>query len=127
MAISAAYADEVWSVALSKDGKRLATGDTAGRVRLWEVGELDGEWRNLASWEGHTSLIWSVSLSADGQLIASGSADGTVQLWGGAHYAHLSTLRVARPYERMDITGLMGITEAQRASLLALGAVERGK
>lgn len=38
---------------------------------------------------------------------------------------HLQTLRRDRPYERMDITGLMGITEAQRASLLALGAVER--
>jgi hypothetical protein len=35
-------------------------------------------------------------------------------------------LRSDRRYERLDITGLTGITEAQRAALLALGAVERG-
>jgi hypothetical protein len=34
-------------------------------------------------------------------------------------------LRPDRPYERMDITGLTGITDAQRTALLALGAFER--
>jgi hypothetical protein len=29
-------------------------------------------------------------------------------------------------YERLDITGLTGVTEAQRAALLAPGAVDRG-
>jgi hypothetical protein len=33
-------------------------------------------------------------------------------------------LRSARRYERVDITGLTGITAAQRAALLALGGVE---
>lgn len=35
------------------------------------------------------------------------------------------TLRGDRPYERMDITGAAGLTEAQRASLKILGARER--
>jgi hypothetical protein len=34
------------------------------------------------------------------------------------------TLRAERCYERLDITGLTGITDAQRQALLALGAVE---
>ncbi len=34
------------------------------------------------------------------------------------------TLRRDRPYERLDISGVKGLTEAQRASLRALGAVE---
>jgi hypothetical protein len=34
------------------------------------------------------------------------------------------TLRRDRPYERLDITGIRGVTEAQKASLLALGAFE---
>jgi hypothetical protein len=34
-------------------------------------------------------------------------------------------LRAERRYERLDITGLTGITDAQRQALLALGAVER--
>jgi hypothetical protein len=37
----------------------------------------------------------------------------------------LRTLRPDRLYERLDITGLTGVTAAQRAALLALGAVER--
>jgi hypothetical protein len=38
----------------------------------------------------------------------------------------VGTLRSERRYERLDITGLTGITEAQRRALLALGAVEDG-
>jgi hypothetical protein len=37
---------------------------------------------------------------------------------------HLKTLRRDRPYERLNITGIRGLTEAQMASLRALGAVE---
>jgi len=39
----------------------------------------------------------------------------------------LKTLRSDRPYERMNITGVKGLTEAQKATLKALGAVEQGK
>src|SRR5205823_2778848 len=38
--------------------------------------------------------------------------------------AYLRTLQSDRHYERLDITGLTGVTEAQRTALLALGAVE---
>ena len=34
------------------------------------------------------------------------------------------TLQRDRPYERLNITGIKGLTEAQRTALLALGAVE---
>ena len=36
----------------------------------------------------------------------------------------LKTLRIDRPYELMNITGVKGLTEAQKATLKALGAVE---
>ncbi len=36
----------------------------------------------------------------------------------------LRTLRSDRRYERLDITGLTGVTAAERAALLALGAVD---
>ena len=36
----------------------------------------------------------------------------------------LKTLRADRPYERMNITGATGLSDAQKAALKALGAVE---
>jgi hypothetical protein len=38
----------------------------------------------------------------------------------------INTLISGRPYEGMNITGAQGLTEAQRQSLLALGAVDHG-
>jgi hypothetical protein len=37
----------------------------------------------------------------------------------------LRTLRIDRPYQRMNIAGLTGITAAQRAVLITLGTVAR--
>jgi hypothetical protein len=45
-------------------------------------------------------------------------------LWKSAQGEHLQTLRRDRPYERLDITGIKGLTEAQKETLQALGAWE---
>jgi hypothetical protein len=50
---------------------------------------------------------------------------GTVGMWDMRTGALVRMLRPDRLYERMDIASLRGITEAQRAALQALGAVER--
>jgi WD40 repeat protein len=70
-------------------------------------------------------VVYGVALSADGQLVASGGFDGTVRLWQSSTGTALRILRPERRYERLDITGLTGITDAQRTALLALGAAER--
>jgi hypothetical protein len=48
-----------------------------------------------------------------------------VRLWAAGSGACLRTLRADRRYERLNIAGLTGVSEAQRATLLALGAVEQ--
>jgi WD40 repeat protein len=107
-------------VALSADGRLLASGNFDGTVQLWQT--PDGQ--PLATLLGHTGPVYSVALSADGALLASGGLDGTVRLWEVSSGTCLHTLRSDRRYERTDITGLTGITAAQRAALLALGAVD---
>jgi len=76
--------------------------------------------------EAHQGIVQALKVSPDGRRLASCGNDGEIKLWDLENGNHMQTLRHDRPYERLNITGLTGITAAQRTALLALGAVERG-
>ena len=69
--------DEILAVALSADGKWLATGGTDSTVRVWN---LETKAAPLAL-KGHTDWISSLAFSPDAKLLASGSADKTARIW----------------------------------------------
>ncbi|QIR40780.1 NACHT domain-containing protein [Tolypothrix sp. PCC 7910] len=113
----------VLSVAFSPDGRILASGGRNQMVTLWNL-RTD---RNLKTLQGHTSQVVSVTFSPDGATLASSSEDGTIKIWNVQTGECLKTLRGTPPYERMNITGIKGLTEAEKATLKALGAVEDGE
>ena len=58
------------------------------------------------------------------KLLASCGDDGAIHIWELESGEHLRTLRRDRPYERLNITGIQGLTQAEIATLRALGAIE---
>ncbi len=50
--------------------------------------------------------------------------DETIRLWDVKTGKALKTLKIARLYEGMDITGAKGLSPSQRTTLINLGAVD---
>jgi WD40 repeat protein len=120
LTILTGHTEPVWGVALTEDGQAVASASFDGTIRLWdtETGQL------LATMLGHEGRVCGVALDADGRMAASAGVDGTVRIWEARSGALQHTLRGDRRYERLNITGLTGVNEAQRSAMLALGAVE---
>ncbi len=56
-------------------------------------------------------------------MVITGSLDETIKCWDVESGECLKTLRVPRPYEGMDITGVKGLTDGHLQMLKTLGAV----
>ncbi|MBV9712500.1 MAG: pentapeptide repeat-containing protein, partial [Ktedonobacteraceae bacterium] len=110
----------VRSVVFSPIGKLLASSSDDQTIRLWNVD--DGSC--MAVLHGHGNRIRSLAFSPDGQILASGSDDGDIRLWDVKRSVYLRNLVNEKPYEGMNITGVSGLTEAQKEALRSLGAVE---
>ncbi|MEG3987473.1 NACHT domain-containing protein [Microcoleus sp. S28C3] len=114
------HTDWIRSVAFSSSSEIVVSGSIDGTVRLWDIST--GECLKIL--QGHTSRINSVAIYSEDQIIAACSRDGTIMIWEIETGECLKILKSDRPYENMNITGVTGLTEVEKATLKALGAVE---
>jgi len=82
------HSDLVFGLAVSLDGKRIASGSFDKTVKVWDA--ADGT--ELMTLQGHEDRVGPVSFSPDGRKIASGSKDTTIKLWDAESGSELMTL-----------------------------------
>ena len=70
---------QVYGVAFSPDGTRIASASSNRTVKLWDA--VTGE--ELATLRGHEGRVGRVAFSPDGRRIASASMN-TIKLWNGS-------------------------------------------
>ena len=127
-------------------GYQLISGGSDGMLRWWDI--QTGQC--VRTQAAHQGTLQSLRVSPNGMQLASCGDDGAIMVWhlessGQAQEDRdrrdsglplsaslriptalplLQTLRRDRPYERLDITGIRGLNEEQKASLQALGAID---
>jgi WD40 repeat protein len=77
-------------VAVSPDGKTVATGQNDKVVRIWDLASA----REVESFRGHTDAVTAVIYAPDGKTLYSGSLDQTVRRWDLADGRALSVFQL---------------------------------
>src|SRR5262249_33940985 len=67
----------VYAVAVSPDGRTVATGSADRTVRLWDA----GSGKELRRLEGHEDLVTDVCFSPDGKRLATAANSNKVLVW----------------------------------------------
>ena len=113
----AGHLGEVVTLTFSADGRVLASADTAGSVRIWDLANDPARSRLRVTIRAHPGVaIERLVFSPDGQILATSAGDSkvkysTVELWRVGDGKRLRTL---------DITGSAGVGQA--ATALAFSA-----
>ncbi len=115
-----AHQDLLWAIAFSPDGSILASSSSDGTIKLWDVASGD----RIHTLEGHNTWVMCVAFNPKGNILIAGDAYAAIKLWDIHTKNCINTIKAEQIYEQMNIYGVTGLTEAQKSSLLSLGAIE---
>ncbi|MEH2253209.1 WD40 repeat domain-containing protein [Nostoc sp.] len=106
-------------MAFSSEGERIVSGSNDKTVRLWDV---NGQ-PIAQPFVGHEDWVNSVAFSPDGERIVSSSYDETIRIWDATTGYCLRVISY-KLCVGLNITGVTGLTSAQRIALKVMGAID---
>ena len=118
--ILSAHKSRINCLDFSRSGDILASAGDDAKILIWDFTDRQ-KTHTLA---GHEFDIRSIKFSPDGKYLFSCSGDQTIRTWDVKLGQCIQVMKVPGPYEGMDITAARGLTQAQRSSLIVLGAVD---
>ena len=83
------HSDQVYAVAWSPNGKRIASASRDTTAQVWDA--TNGG--HVYTYTGHTNSVNAVAWSSDGKYIASASWDKTVQVWTAIDGTNICTYK----------------------------------
>lgn len=110
----------IHAIAFAPAGEMLAYSGNDFALYLWR-------WRSdepPIPLRGHIGKIMTLDFHPTAPILVSGAMDGTLRLWHLPSLASYDHLRPPGPYHLMNIAGVTRLSEAQKAALRTLGAVE---
>jgi WD40 repeat protein len=77
------------SLAVSPDGRWLASGSQEGQICLWDLATL----HQVSRFRAHQALVYGLAFSPDSKLLATGGADQIIHLWEAGTTNKLRSLK----------------------------------
>jgi len=91
------HATRVTSIAVSRDGKYVATAEESGKAWVWQTSN-----GKLLANVSHNAPIANIALSPDGRYLATASVDKTTRLWSVRNSAEIA--RISHEHPPMIVT-----------------------
>jgi WD40 repeat protein len=102
------------SLAISPDGRTIATGNAEGEVVLWDLGERAARRADRPTQGGHSGSVTGVAYDPTGRWLITADQTGTLRLWGAD--------RSLAPNGVLGQSGAIeGIAPTGRARLVSVG------
>jgi WD40 repeat protein len=89
------------ALAISKDGKQLASGSEDGTVKIWDIAGS----KNTQTIKAHADAVTGVGFSPDAKQVVTTSMDRTVRVFDIAGAKEIASFKVEREVETKDAKG----------------------